>query len=337
MSKTYWQVAAGSEEYNRDYAKFFIRHGIAFVGAEYGAMQEIDVGDIVLLKRGCLEILTAGEIVERNGVYRGNDIKDGKEWLQDFDGWDLNNYCYVDWREPPAKPLKTKGLTQKAITRANQPEHINLGNSLLSRPIQAFDPEPEPTRLIPDDEILKFMISQGLRPSAADELTNTVRKIRLLADYYRNECWWEDVREHETRTFLVVPLLLALGWAEQQMKIELPCSGGRIDTACFRQPYDRKKEDCVLLIETKDFGSGLDYAPEQLSDYAADFPACQVLVVTNGWCYKTFHRVKRTGPFDKKPSAYLNLLSPRDRFPLDPQHTKGACEVMKSLLPSSLR
>ena len=43
MGKTYWQVAAGSEERSRDYSEFFIRYGIAFVGAEYGAMQETDI------------------------------------------------------------------------------------------------------------------------------------------------------------------------------------------------------------------------------------------------------------------------------------------------------
>jgi hypothetical protein len=145
------------------------------------------------------------------------------------------------------------------------------------------------------------------------------------------------VREHETCTFLVVPLLLALGWAEQQMKIELHCSQGKIDIACFPRPYRCKKKECVLLIETKDFGSGLDYAPEQVRRYAVGFPACQVLVVTNGWCYKTFHRVKRAGPFDERPSAYMNLLKPRDRYPPDPQNTMGARQVMKSLLPSSLR
>ena len=103
MSKKYWQVAAGSEGRDRGYEKFFLRHGMAFVGPGYEAMQQIDVGDIVLLKRGSSEIVTAGEVVQRNGVHRGEG---GKEWLQDFDGWDLSAYCYVNWRVPPnpAKP-----------------------------------------------------------------------------------------------------------------------------------------------------------------------------------------------------------------------------------------
>ena len=256
--------------------------------------------------------------------------------MRDFDGWDLRAYCYVNWRVP-AQPPQTDGLTRSTINRVLQDKHRQLADSLLSLPVKSFEPEPEPTNAIADDQILEFMILQGLRPSAADDLTNTVRKIRLLANYYCNECYWEDVREHETRTFLVVPLLLALGWAEQQMKIELPCSGGRIDVACFLRPYQRKNEDCVLLMETKDFGSGLDYAPDQARRYAADFPNCQVLVVTNGWCYKTFLREKGTNKFHEKPAAYLNLLKPRDRYSLDPKNTDGALGVMKCLLPNSLR
>ena len=41
--------------------------------------------------------------------------------------------------------------------------------------------------------------------------------------------------------------------------------------------------------------------------------------------------------FDEKPSAYVNLLRPRDRYPLDPKHTDGVLGVMRWLLPSSLR
>src|SRR6266705_5401642 len=117
------------------------------------------------------------------------------------------------------------------------------------------------------------MIVQGLRPSAADELTNTIRKIRLLADYYYKQSWWEDVREHETRTFLVVPLLLALGWAEQQLKIEFPVPRvGRVDIACFTGPFLQcSDEDVVVLIETKGFSSGLDFARGQAEAYATQF------------------------------------------------------------------
>ena len=39
---------------------------------------------------------------------------------------------------------------------------------------------------------LPHLAAEGLRPDAAEELTNTFRRIRLLADYYYNYCDWAD-------------------------------------------------------------------------------------------------------------------------------------------------
>ena len=59
-------------------------------------------------------------------------------------------------------------------------------------------------------------------------------------------------------------------------------------------------------------------------------------VVTNGWCYKAFVRDAGRPTFRATPSAYMNILQPRDRYPLDPQHVAGALEVLQQLLPSYL-
>ena len=160
----------------------------------------------------------------------------------------------------------------------------------------------------------------------------------MLASYYYNLGYerWSDIREHETRSFLIIPLLLALGWAEQQMKIELSCSAGRVDVACFSRSYRQKNEECSLIVESKDFASGLDYAPKQAQRYAEAFPSCRVVIVSNGYCYKSYIR-SESGNFNTKPSAYLNLLNPRDRYPLEPKTVKGALDVLRWLLPSTLR
>src|ERR1019366_999440 len=47
-------------------------------------------------------------------------------------------------------------------------------------PIEPFAPEPPPAEAVTDDEILRFLIGEGLRPSAADDLTDAFRRIRLL-------------------------------------------------------------------------------------------------------------------------------------------------------------
>jgi hypothetical protein len=43
----------------------------------------------------------------------------------------------------------------------------------------------------------------------------------------------------------------------------------------------------------------------------------------------------KSGEFEEAPSAYLNLLDPRQRYPLDPENVGGALEVLKLLLTQS--
>ena len=306
MARKYWQIAAGS--WGREYASEFIRFGMAFVGGkdQCTTMATVDAGDVILLKRGLSRVVAVGEVVDRHGKHGGDG---DKKWLRDFDGWDLRSYCYVDWRVPE-KPLDTQGLTRATIQQIIQPEHKAIGDKLLQLPIEPFAPEPPPAEAVTDDEILRFLIGEGLRPSAADDLTDAFRRIRLLAKYYYDECEWDEIREHETRTFLIVPLLLALGWAEQQLKIEFPAGGGhgRVDTVCFSRPFHRKEKECVALIEAKAFSSGLYYAPRQAKNYANAFPSCMALVVSNGYCYRAYRRTE-AGTFSETLSAYLNILT----------------------------
>ncbi len=53
--------------------------------------------------------------------------------------------------------------------------------------------------------------------------------------------------EHETRTFLITPLLVALGWSEQRIKIEWD----KLDVALFRYPHGYKEKGQPLYY---DFG-----------------------------------------------------------------------------------
>jgi hypothetical protein len=329
---TTWIVSAGAE--GRDYTEYFYRSGMAFVGgdSQRAAMAQVVAGDIVLLKRGLSEFLAAGRVVERDGHVGGDGDRD---WLRDFDGWDLAAYRFVEWHVPP-QPLPTVGLRMGTIYQTTRPEHLAASAALLNASVCPPTGEPALTHAVDDDALLAFLIREGLRVSAADELTEALRRIRLLAEYYYNNWSWADIREHETRTFLVVPLLLALGWAEQQLKIELPVQGGRVDVACFGGPFRNDHADVIGLIETKGFSSGLDYAPSQAQAYAQHFKNCQVVLVTNGYCYKSYLR-QSDATFSTTPSAYLNIVRPRDRYPLAPENIAGAFDVLRWLMPATLR
>lgn len=336
----YWQVATGA--WGRDFSEISLKYGLAMVGGDdnVATMREVRPGDRIILKGGRSVIKAVGVVEERDGSHRGED---DKEWLRDFDGWDLPAYCKVIWHLPK-KPLEVTGLTRATIQRVWKRDIQTLAETILKLPPKGpIAPEPEIPEKLGDEEILTFLIEQGFRPGAAEDLTSAFARIRRLARYYYGNCKWSDIREHETRTFLIIPLLLALGWAEQQIKIELSApERGRIDVAGFSKPYQRDQDDkpnnsdCVLILESKGFNSGLDFAGPQAKSYAKYFPSCEVIVVTNGYCYKTYKRKSRGG-FSITPSAYLNLLKPKKAYPLDPERVGGGLEVLECLLPASWR
>lgn len=107
-----WQVAAGSM--GRDYTDRFLRHGMAFVGGEDQCSTldvSVQLDEKIILKRGLSQIVAVGRVVARDGKFKGNG---DKEWLRDFDGWDLQAWCYVDWHKPSG-PVQTSGLTRATI------------------------------------------------------------------------------------------------------------------------------------------------------------------------------------------------------------------------------
>jgi len=55
---SYWLVAAGS--LGRDYTEDFLKYGMAFVGgnSQIAKMSRVNIGDVVVLKRGLKEIVT---------------------------------------------------------------------------------------------------------------------------------------------------------------------------------------------------------------------------------------------------------------------------------------
>lgn len=332
---TYWQIAAGAN--GRNYSRDFLRYGMAFVGGKGNAkaMSEVREGDTILLKQGLSRILAAGRVVKRGEHSTGHAAKDReKDWLFHYDGWELPAYCHVDWRESvPSISLKGRPLTQSAIDRVQRPDLQQLAVKVFAEgKLHVPAPEPGPSQPLSDGEILDWLREH--RRSSADELTQCLPKLRELADFYDDH--WDDVREHETRTFLIIPFLRALGWTEKQIKIEMPVLNdpGRVDVACFDQPY-RGPQSCrdkVRILESKGFSRGLSGAGWQAVGYARHFPSCELAVATNGTCYMAFCSSGDDANREFTPVAYLNLRRPTRRYPLSPGEIDGGLKLIELLL-----
>jgi len=168
------------------------------------------------------------------------------------------------------------------------------------------------------------LISYGLRPNDAEDFTQTIRRIRRLVKWYDSEV--KDIKEFETRTFLIIPLLLALGWPEQKLKIEW----NNIDIAFFEKPYNKKNlptNNCIIILESKRLGEGLTFAISQGANYSKKYSKCDRLIVTDGCRYRLYKKAGNNWQY----TAYLNILKPRVLHPYE-KEIKGASDVFLNLM-----
>jgi len=162
----------------------------------------------------------------------------------------------------------------------------------------------------------------GLPTSTAQDIASTIWKLRRIARWYNRH--GRDVGEHEIRTFLIVPLLTSLGFAEQKLKIEWK----NVDIAIFDKVYEPESEP-IVLIESKRLGDGLLYASNQAERYAKLFPSCCYFIVSDGICYRLYEKVGNKWQF----SSYMNLISPKRCHPYY-EDVNGAVDFFLSLIPT---
>ena len=333
----YWQVAAGDGE--RDYSEVFTKFGVMLVGPgnpgdyfekkdsyrkhRWGSpvkafAEQVREGDVVVLKRPSRKqwkVLAVGKV---RGEYQYLPVFD------DVEGWDLQHCRRVEW-VLPKDTVSVSGLTRgtfnrvwKGAVKEQVSQTLNSGTPISSRPLPKIAPE------LSDEELINHLIINGLRPKDAEDLTQTIAHIRRLVRWYWSH--GADVKEHETRAFLILPLLFALGWSEQRLKIEWKAT----DIAFFENPYNRQNRDpknCIMIFESKRFWGGLTYAESQAKRYAKDFPNCRHLIVSDGCIYKLFQRQDD----EWIESAYLNILKPRSRHPYE-EDKGGAQDVFLTLM-----
>jgi hypothetical protein len=228
-------------------------------------------------------------------------------------------------------------FAQKAIAGFDGrrlPDSMKDWNAL--KPIDQSPSLPE-TRTTSLEKIVSNIMATSKSSLNEVELKRGITAMREIAGFYYS-CHWEDIREHETRTFLIVPLLRLLGWKEEQLKIEFPVpeSKRRIDIACFprfdeiRKSRKWKEDWCSLLIEAKGFAHGLRFAGNQGMDYAKSFRKCRTVIVSNGFAFRAYVRSNDEMKFQEEPSAYFNLLHMRESMNAN---SEGNMSLIELLLP----
>ena len=333
-----WQVAAGDG--SRDYADVFLKFGVILVGpgspgnyftnkATYADQNHwayrpfiptiaevINKGDIVVLKRPSgsqWEVIAVGEILSD---YEFLDA------FSDVDGWDLQHGRRVKWKTPEKRTV-ISGLRRGTLFSVNNQNAISEIDNVWKHGVH-FPSEQVPPSVseISVDDLIDSLMEKGLPSNSAEDITHTIWRLRRIARWYSQQ--EAEVGEHEIRTFLIVPLLTSLGWAEQKLKIEW----NNIDIAIFDSPYSTKSVP-VALIESKRLWDGLRYAPEQGKIYAHRFPSCRYFVVSDGMRYKLYEKKKDDWQF----SSYMNLMSPKRSHPYY-KNVKGAVDFFLKLTPN---
>lgn len=170
------------------------------------------------------------------------------------------------------------------------------------------------------EEISEYLFSEGISSNSIQTLMDEIDELIRIAKWYnRNN---NNPSEFETVTYLVVPLLRALGWTPQKMAIEW----NKVDVALFSQ-LPRKNENLQIVVEAKKKGNSCLSAKSQAQSYSVGKSNCNRLIVTDGLRYGVYFKTKD----EYKLYAYLNLTSLKDEYLV--YGCYGAKEALRAMTP----
>lgn len=324
--KKLWQVGAGDTE--RSYGHICIKYDVMIAGpGSRGAFEEeryADLGDIrnslrrfckearrgdvVLLRLGTGDVLAVGEIAD--------DAAECREAFADVDGWELQHARRVRWLPNTANsfPSKTLGGQVRTFAAVNvEPvrtwvQGLQVAEADLVRELAVL---PQAGASLDAAELGKRLFIEGLPSEYVDRLMATFASLQRIASWYSNDTKRPAGRpsEQETVCYLVIPLLLSLGWSQQTAAVQW----NYVDIALFRgMPPTEATLACV--VEAKLLGRSVFSPLGQAREYALKpgRDGCDRLIVTDGIRY-ALHR--REGE-EFKMQAYLNILDMRDNYPI---------------------
>ena len=328
--KTIWQQAAGNGTGtgNHDYVDLCLDLGVILSGetrSQPRFQSEMKNGDIVVLRNGTKLVYGVGEIV---GDY---------EWCEDFndvDGWSIGHVRRVRWlwnyrknnqEGEPREFRNLRGDTTKRLISDEVKRWIKIDVSDASSDHQMRElPQKGDSKEVTVDDIQHHLFDKGLSWGSISNLVAMTRELEQISAWYNAQ--GKGISEHETTSYLVIPLLRALGWTPQRMAVEWH----KIDIALFSS-LPREPKSLSVVLEAKRLWSALG----QAQSYARHGENCNRIIVTDGLRYEVFSK-KESGEFRRYPDAYLNLTRLRNRYPIydgDESKCEGAAEALFMMSP----
>ena len=342
--KTIWQQAAGDGK--RDYVDLCLEWDVILNGpGYYGPWPECEnslredeeaKGQIPGLRRFCEQMKDGDLVVLRLGtrhVYGVGRIIDKYEYCEEFkdvDGWDIAHVRRVSWfwkyngkpKEFDKSTLKFGDTTQLL----NAPDVESwLKSPKISEPNPKQElvklPKPGDSSEISIDAISEYLFDKGVASNSISSLLNQMGELIRIVNWYNRS--GEIPSEDETVSYLVVPLLRALGWTPQRMAIEW----NNIDVALFSS-LPREDDSLSVVVEAKRIKAASLSALPQAENYAEDYNKCRRIVLTDGLRYGIFTRKKGK---DFSLSAYMNLTRLRNKYPI--YKCNGAKDALLAMAP----
>ncbi len=339
-NKTIWQQACGDT--NRNHSNICLKWDAILSGPGYAGeypdcikrlknigwksrkltdikrfANKIKDGDIVVLRLGTNTILGVGQIV---GEYEWH------ECFGDVDGWDLQHVRRVKWLwngiDNPKK-FKTYALKLGDTTQLMTSEIVKDWLRQLDIPEEKHNKMPvelpKAGHSTDQNEIAQYLFEQGISSNSIENLTKVFDELKRIAKWYLRTT---TPSEFETVSYLVVPILRALGWTPQKMAIEWH----NVDLALFDQ-LPRIDKNLSVVVEVKKKGNACLTAKSQAQGYAQGKPNCKRLIVTDGLRYGTY--IKNNNEYALK--AYFNLNDLRVSYPI--YECSGIKEALRIMTP----
>jgi hypothetical protein len=345
-----WQIAAG--EPGRDYRELFLDHDIMIMGpSERGEVKSNNYaigpahspqrqvhhfandpkpGDRVLM-RLAHEVIAVGQIpAEPEHQYYFDTT------YNCVYGWHLGHRRRVIWAEGyklgELADVYRKAFQKPTFTQVHEQGILkivrNIESTYFERSLKEL-PNVD-TSTYTDDDLGNKLFQAGISNKNITDIIIALNQAERLCSWYSKKAKSGRIpSESEVITHIILPILLGLGWSHQQIAVEW----NHVDIAFFKQ-MPSKSENCIMILEAKDWGSPLINTLEQPKKYIDNLKLKNVKHILTADGENLYMYEKSADNWSPNPVGYINVKLLQKQYAL-PKGT-DLVNTLVSLQPSVL-